>query len=238
MEYKVKSGDTLWGIAKEYNTTVDKLVEANGIKNRNLIYTGDVLNIPNSRDTSSSSSSDFTDITGRAEKRYEEWLNKKPAEFEDKYGDEIEAVRSELKSRKFSYDPYSSEEYKRQSRINEETAEMALADAMGVASSMTGGYLSSYAVNEGKYAYLDEIRKNDDLVRELYDEAYKNFKEESVRLEDQLKTLLDMKDDEWKRYINMIDTFYEEGDVLFEQFKKLSDEDFDRFYSVYKLSQK
>ena len=37
---------------------------------------------------------------------------------------------------------------------------------------------------------------------------------------------------------NMIDTYYEEGDVLFDQFKKLSDEEFERFYSMYKLSQK
>lgn len=38
--YIVKKGDTLSGIAKKYNTTVDKLVKDNNIKNRNLIYIG------------------------------------------------------------------------------------------------------------------------------------------------------------------------------------------------------
>lgn len=36
--YTVKSGDTLSAIANKYNTTVNKLVELNNIKNPNLIY--------------------------------------------------------------------------------------------------------------------------------------------------------------------------------------------------------
>lgn len=44
--YTVKPGDTLSGIAKKYNTTVDAIANANGIKNINLIYSGQVLKIP------------------------------------------------------------------------------------------------------------------------------------------------------------------------------------------------
>ena len=43
--YTVKKGDTLSGIAKKYKTTVDALVKANGIKNKNLIYVGQELRI-------------------------------------------------------------------------------------------------------------------------------------------------------------------------------------------------
>lgn len=43
--YTVKSGDTLSGIAKKYKTTVDALVKKNNIKNKNLIYVGQVLKI-------------------------------------------------------------------------------------------------------------------------------------------------------------------------------------------------
>jgi 5'-nucleotidase len=42
----VQSGDALWKIADMYGVTVDALVELNGIENRDLIYTGDVLQIP------------------------------------------------------------------------------------------------------------------------------------------------------------------------------------------------
>lgn len=43
--YTVKKGDTLSGIAKKYHTTVDALVKANGIKNKNLIYVGQEIKI-------------------------------------------------------------------------------------------------------------------------------------------------------------------------------------------------
>lgn len=45
--YTVKSGDTLSGIAKKYNTTYQKLAVYNGIKNPNLIRVGQKIKIPN-----------------------------------------------------------------------------------------------------------------------------------------------------------------------------------------------
>ena len=41
----VKKGETLSGIAKQYKTTVAKLVKANGIKDKNKIYVGDKIKI-------------------------------------------------------------------------------------------------------------------------------------------------------------------------------------------------
>lgn len=43
--YKVVKGDNLTTIAKRYNTTVDELVKINNIKDKNLIYVGQVLKI-------------------------------------------------------------------------------------------------------------------------------------------------------------------------------------------------
>ena len=44
--YTVKAGDTLSAIAKKYKTTVKKLVEVNGIKDKNKIYAGQKIKIP------------------------------------------------------------------------------------------------------------------------------------------------------------------------------------------------
>ena len=44
--YTVKAGDTLYVIARKYNTTVSKIAQANNIKNVNLIRVGQVLKIP------------------------------------------------------------------------------------------------------------------------------------------------------------------------------------------------
>lgn len=45
-EYLVQAGDTLWDIAQKYGTTVDAIVEANNIRDRNLILPGQTLVIP------------------------------------------------------------------------------------------------------------------------------------------------------------------------------------------------
>ncbi|MFE7413148.1 GH25 family lysozyme [Streptomyces laurentii] len=46
LTYRVKSGDTLSGIAVKYRTTVSALVKLNGIKNPNLIIAGTDLRVP------------------------------------------------------------------------------------------------------------------------------------------------------------------------------------------------
>lgn len=61
--YTVKSGDTLSGIASQYNTTVNQIVSLNQLSNPNLIYVGQVLKLKNSQTTNSSSSSSSSSST-------------------------------------------------------------------------------------------------------------------------------------------------------------------------------
>ena len=44
--YEVQSGDTLWGIAQEFGTTVEAIVEANDLDDPDRIAPGDELVIP------------------------------------------------------------------------------------------------------------------------------------------------------------------------------------------------
>lgn len=45
-EYVVKAGDVLWKIAQKFNIDLQKLIEANGLKNPNKIMAGQKLVIP------------------------------------------------------------------------------------------------------------------------------------------------------------------------------------------------
>ena len=51
LTYKVQGGDTLWGISRRFRTTVDQLAELNRIANPNVIYTGQILEIPDAPGT-------------------------------------------------------------------------------------------------------------------------------------------------------------------------------------------
>ena len=55
MAYKIQRGDTLSGIAQKYNTSVNELMSLNPyIKNANLIYAGNSLELPNQQPTTTS----------------------------------------------------------------------------------------------------------------------------------------------------------------------------------------
>lgn len=45
--YVVVKGDNLTNIAKRHGTTIEKIVQLNNIKNKNLIYVGQILKLPN-----------------------------------------------------------------------------------------------------------------------------------------------------------------------------------------------
>lgn len=51
IRYKIKKGDTLYKIARKYNTTVNEIVKINKIQNPNKIYTGETLLIPTKNNT-------------------------------------------------------------------------------------------------------------------------------------------------------------------------------------------
>ena len=48
ISYKIKAGDTLAQVAKQYGTTVGEIVKTNKRKDKDLIYPGEVLKIPSS----------------------------------------------------------------------------------------------------------------------------------------------------------------------------------------------
>ena len=106
--YKIQSGDTLSGIAKKYNTTVDELASLNNIKNKNLIYTGDVLKIPDSGSevysNSLSVNNAYKTETGTVKSASDsiaKWQEKRPASYKNSYSVDIIGLLSEL----FGMDP-------------------------------------------------------------------------------------------------------------------------------------
>ena len=47
--YTVKSGDSLWSIAKRFNVSVDVLARGNGIRLHDILKLGVVLKVPSGR---------------------------------------------------------------------------------------------------------------------------------------------------------------------------------------------
>jgi hypothetical protein len=64
-----------------------------------------------------------------------------------------------------------------------------MADTMGQASAMTGGYGSSYAQSVGQQAYQNSLDSLNDIVPELYQMAYDRYNQEGADMLNQLGVL-------------------------------------------------
>ncbi|WP_203630929.1 LysM peptidoglycan-binding domain-containing protein [Lentilactobacillus fungorum] len=53
----VKSGDTVWGIAQQYNTSISAIENANNLSNANVITVGQQLTIPGANDSAAATTS-------------------------------------------------------------------------------------------------------------------------------------------------------------------------------------
>ncbi len=158
--------------------------------------------------------------------------------YKDGYSDKIKETLDILDKREFSYDPSRDKVYQMYRDSVKTSAELALADATGLAAALNGGYSTSYAQQAGQSAYMQRMKEADEILPQLYKEAYSRYSDETDDIEDKLELLRDLSGDEWDRYLDMLEEYNDEGERLFDRYTELSDEEFDRFYSMYKLTLK
>ena len=242
--YKIQSGDTLTSIAKAYNTTVDELVSLNSIKNKNLIYTGDVLKLPDSGSISVSNDLAIngykTDggATGKISDSIAKWQESRPAEYVNTYKDDIKGLVSTLTGMDFSYNPEKDIAYKLIRDENRKAARLAMEDTLGKAAAMTGGYSNTYAQGAAQQAYAGALSKTGELIPELYEAAYDRFSDDRDALSDSIKLLSDLDSDEFDKYTALMKQYFSEGEMLFDNYHWESEEEFDRFLDYAALLQK
>lgn len=248
--YKIKAGDTLTSIAKMYNTTVDSIAKANNITNKNLIYAGDTLTIPPANVTVSADGISVVStpyysayktggaVSDEIKKDVESWEKKKPAEHKSLYDDEIFAMLDKLERAEFSYDPFEDDAYKLMYDEGRRKASLAMEDTLGKALTKTGGYANSYALGAAQQAYAGTLGEMSDYIPELYSAAYDRFSDERDALMDSIELLRNMDDEEFDQYVDMMKLYLSEGEMLWDNYKDVSKEEFDRFIDYTALIQK
>lgn len=208
-KYTIKPGDNLSTIASKYGTTVDAIAKANGISNPNRIYANSVITIPNA--TVSGALQDAInkgtaiDTDAAMYKGYDPYkesdtvtaLGTKKTEAENavaNYGDfawdqqgKYDNLIKEYENRgDFSYDFNADALYQQYKDKYIQQGKLAMADAIGQASAMTGGYGNSYAATVGNQAYQGYLNQLNDVIPELYQMAYDRYNQKG---QDMLNTI-------------------------------------------------
>ena len=118
----------------------------------------------------------------------------KPAEWTGgTYGESLKTALDRINNReKFTYDLNADMLYNQYKDQYINAGKLAMADTMGQAAALTGGYGNSYAATVGNQAYQSYLQQLNNKVPELYQLAYNRYQQEGQDLKDQYSLYSDM----------------------------------------------
>ena len=135
--------------------------------------------------------------------------NNNPGEWKGgTYGDAVKEAWNNINNRtKFSYDLNGDALYQQYKDKYINQGRLAMADTIGQASAMTGGYGSSYAVTAGNQAYQSHLQNLNDIVPQLYQMAYDRYNQEGQDLKDKYSILNNMYQTEYGEHRDKVSDF-------------------------------
>lgn len=132
-----------------------------------------------------------------------EQANKNAPTYGASYDQQLQELYDKIVNREdFAYDLNADALYEQYQQKFTALGDQAMQDTMGQAAALTGGYASSYAQNAGQQAYNQYLTQLNDIVPDLYNQAYGRYQDEGQDLLNQYGMLGDMADDEYGKYMD------------------------------------
>jgi peptidoglycan hydrolase-like protein with peptidoglycan-binding domain len=139
----------------------------------------------------------------------------KPGEYQSQWQAQLDGLMNQIMNReKFSYDLNGDALYQQYKDKYIEQGKLAMADTMGQAAAMTGGYGSSYAQSVGQQAYQGQLDNLNDVVPELYAMALDKYNREGQDLYNQYGMVMDRENLDYGRYRDTVSDFLTDRDYL------------------------
>lgn len=248
-KHVVQSGDTLWGIAKANGVTVDDLVRWNNISNPDVIQVGQEISLSADGGSSTGGASgtsntnsgftydkfvydDYTEGSAvtNASNALDTHLAQKPGEYQSQWQTQLNDVMDKILNREeFSYDLNGDALYQQYKDKYIKQGKMAMGDAIGQASAMTGGYGNSYAQSVGQQAYQAQLDNLNDIVPELYQMAYDKYNQEGQDLYNQFSMLGAQDDRDYGRYRDSVGDWQTDRNYLTNRYDSERDFDYGKY---------
>ena len=115
----------------------------------------------------------------------------KPGEYTSQYDAQIQGIYDKIMNRQdFSYDLNADMLYQQYKDQYQTLGKQAMQDTMGQAAALTGGYGNSYAATAGNQAYQGYLQQLNNVIPDLYAQAYSQYNQEGQDLLNQYNTAL------------------------------------------------
>lgn len=129
--------------------------------------------------------------------------------YENAYNERMSGLINDFANRKpFAYDVNADALYKQYANKYMTAGRQAMADTIGKASSMTGGYGNSYAASAGAQAYNAHVQQLGDAIPELYNMAYSRYQDEGRQMQDLYNMYGSQDSLEYGKYRDALSDYY------------------------------
>lgn len=132
-------------------------------------------------------------------------------EYQDSYSQQLKDLYDKIMGReKFRYDAANDPLYQQYRQMYVQQGRQAMADTMGQAAGLTGGYGSTYSQAAGQQQYDAYLQKLNEVVPELYAQARQAYNDEGDRMLQQYQLTGDLRDDEYSRYQDQLSNWWKD----------------------------
>lgn len=157
-------------------------------------------------------------------------LAKKPGEYQSQWQDQLDGLMNQIMNRdKFSYDMNGDALYQQYKDKYIQQGKMAMADTMGQAAAMTGGYGNSYAQSVGQQAYQGQLQNLNDVIPELYAMALDKYNREGQELYNRYGMVVDRDNTDYGRHRDSVGDWQSERDYLAGRYDTERDIDYSKY---------
>lgn len=128
-------------------------------------------------------------------------LASKPGEYKSQWQSQLDSLMQQIMNgEQFSYDMNGDALYQQYKDKFTQQGKMAMADTMGQAAAMTGGYGNSYAQSVGQQAYQGQLSQLNDVIPELAQMAYNRYRDGKQDLYNQYGMVADRENLDYGRH--------------------------------------
>lgn len=154
----------------------------------------------------------------------------KPGAYESRWGAELDALYDKITNReKFKYDVYDDPMYQQYKMQYQNLGRTAMMDTMGQAAALTGGYGSSYGQSVGQQTYDAYLQSLNDVVPELYGQAYQQYSDEGARMLNQWSMLNDREQQDYSKYRDQMSDYFNELSLAQSAAQAAEQDDYSRW---------
>lgn len=185
--------------------------------------------------TAQSTPADYvpSDQVQRDESALDEVAGRRPGEYNSSYAQELEELYDQIMNRPdFSYDLANDPLYQQYRQQYQRQGRLAMADTMGQAAALTGGYGSSYSQAAGQQSYHQYLAQLAEVTPQLYGQALDRYTRQGEALQAQYDRLLGLEERDYQRYAQAYSQWLSEYGLAQDRYESSRAQDYQAFLDL------